>query len=111
MKLALAAACVAAILPLASQAFADGRTVVTLQQPLTKPIEFVAEGGVWKCAEATCVAGYTSAQTFGPTQCHAVAKHAGAVVEFKDEYRSLQPAALGKCNTGLPGGPAQTASR
>jgi hypothetical protein len=111
MKLALAAACLAVSLPLASQAFADGRTVVTLQQPLAKPIEFVADGGVWKCEQATCVAGYTSAETFGPTQCHAVARRAGAVVEFKDDYNTLQPAALDKCNTGLPGGPAQTASR
>ena len=111
MKLALAAACLAVSLPLASMAFADGRTVVTLQTPLAKPVEFVANGGVWKCADSTCVAGYTPEETFGPTQCHAVAKHTGQVVDFKDESHALQPAALEKCNAGLPGGPAQTASR
>ena len=100
MKLAIAAACLAAGLSLASQAFADGRTVVTLAQPVAKPVEFVAVGGVWRCADTACVAATTPEETFGWTQCHAVAKQAGStVIEFKDEYHVLQPAALDKCNT------------
>lgn len=110
MKLAIAAACLAAGLTLASQAFADGRTVVTLEQPVAKPIEFVALGGVWRCADTTCVAGATQEESFGWTQCHAVAKQAGSrVTEFKDDYHTLQPAALDRCNAHI-GGASQTAS-
>jgi hypothetical protein len=102
MKLAIAAACLAAGLTLASQAFADGRTVVTLSQPVAKPIEFVAVGGVWHCADTTCVAEATQDETFGWTQCHAVAKQAGsAITEFKDIYHTLQPAALDRCNAHI----------
>jgi len=110
MKLAIAAACLAAGLTLASQAFADGRTVVTLAQPVAKPVEFVALGGVWRCADTTCVAEATQEETFGWTQCHAVAREAGSrVTEFKDEYHTLQPAALDRCNAHIGGAP-QTAS-
>ena len=110
MKLALAAACLAAGLSLASSAFADGRTVVTLDQPIAKPIEFVAVGGVWRCADTSCVAEATQEETFGWTQCHAVAKQAGArVTGFKDDYHTLQAAQLDRCNAHI-GGAAQTAS-
>ncbi|HTX51657.1 MAG TPA: hypothetical protein VME40_19960 [Caulobacteraceae bacterium] len=110
MKLAIAAACLVAGLTLASQAFADGRTVVTLEQPVAKPVEFVADGGVWHCADTTCVAGATPDETFGWNQCHAVAKQAGSrITEFKDEYHTLQPAALDRCNANI-GGSSQTAS-
>jgi hypothetical protein len=110
MKLAIAAACLVAGLTLASQAFADGRTVVTLEQPVTKPIEFVADGGVWRCADTTCIAGVTQEETFGWTQCHAVAKQAGSrVTAFKDDDHILQAAALDRCNAHI-GGASQTAS-
>jgi len=110
MKLAIAAACLAAGLTLASQAFADGRTVVTLAQPVAKPIEFVAVGGVWRCADTACVAETTQDETFGWSQCHAVAKQAGsAVTEFKDEFHVLQPTALDRCNAHV-GVASQTAS-
>lgn len=102
MKLAIAAACLAASLSLASQALADGRTIATLSQPVSAPSEFVARGAIWHCAASTCVAGTTPDETFGAAQCHDVAKHAGQVAEFKNEYnKSLQPAALDQCNAGL----------
>jgi hypothetical protein len=112
MKLAVAAACLAATLSLASQALADGRTIATLQQPVSKPSEFVARGTIWRCAESTCVAGTTPDQTFGVSQCHDVAKHAGQVTEFKNEYnKSLQTIALVQCNEGVVAKGAVTASR
>jgi hypothetical protein len=112
MKLAFAAACLVATLSLASQALADGRTIATLQQPIAKPTEFVARGTIWHCAESTCVAGTTPDETFGAAQCHDVAKHAGPVTEFKNEYnKSLQPTALAQCNEGLAGKGQVTASR
>lgn len=101
MKLALAAACLAASLSLASHAFADGRTVVTLQQPIAAKTKFVAGGGVWSCEATTCIAGYTPEETFGPTQCHEVAKQAGPVASFEDEHHALQSAALDKCNANV----------
>lgn len=101
MKLVIAAACLVASLSLASHAFADGRTVVTLQQPVAAPAKFVAGGAVWRCEASTCIAGYTPDETFGPTQCHDLAKQAGAVASFQDEHHSLQPAALDKCNANV----------
>lgn len=101
MKLVIAAACLAASLSLASHAFADGRTVVTLQQPVATSTQFVAGGGVWRCEAATCIAGYTPDETFGPTQCHEVAKQTGPVASFEDEHHALKSAALDKCNANL----------
>ena len=111
MKLAFAAACLVASLSLASQALADGRTTVTLESPVAKPIQFVADTGVWDCSGTTCIASYTSDGTFGYTQCHAVAKEAGSrVLDFKDESHALKSDGLDKCNAHLPGVSTQTAS-
>ena len=102
MKLAIAAACLVASITIASQALADGRTVVTLQQPLAKPTDFVATRGVWHCEGTTCVSSYTPDETFGASQCRTVAKMAGSpVAEFKNDDTTLQPAALEKCNANL----------
>ena len=101
MKLVIAAACLAASLSLASHAFAYGRTVVTLQQPIAAPAKFVAGGAVWRCEATTCVTGYAPDETFGPTQCHELAKQAGPVASFEDEHHTLQPAALEKCNAHI----------
>jgi len=101
MKLVIAAACLAASLSLASHALADGRTVVTLQQPLPAATQFVAGGAAWRCEGATCIASYTPDETFGPSQCRAVAKQAGPVVSFQDETRTLQPAMLDRCNANI----------
>ena len=112
MKLALAAACLVATTSLATSALADGRTVVTLAQPVAKT-EFVANGGVWKCDGDSCVASYTPDQTFGVGQCHAVAKQAGAQVSsFTDaDNHTLKPAELTRCNDHVPGAATTTASR
>jgi hypothetical protein len=101
MKLLLATACLAASLSLATHALADGRTVVTLQQPVAAKTQFIASGAIWDCEGTTCVAGYTPEQSFGFGQCHDLAKHVGPVAEFKDEYKTLQPAMLERCNAGL----------
>jgi hypothetical protein len=101
MKLALAVACLAASLSLASHALADGRTTATLQQPIPAKVQFIANGAIWDCEGSTCVAGNTPDQTFGPSQCHDVAKKVGAVAEFKNDAKTLQSASLDRCNTGL----------
>jgi hypothetical protein len=102
MKLAFAAACVVATLSLATTALADGLTTATLQQPVAKKTQFIANGAIWDCADTTCVAANTPDQTFGIGECHNVAKHAGvAVAEFKTTSKSLQAASLDQCNSGL----------
>jgi len=101
MKLAIALACLAASLSLATHALADGRTTATLQQPIASKTQFIANGAIWDCEGSTCVAGNTPDQTFGSSQCHDVAKHVGAVAEFKNDYKTLQSASLDRCNAGL----------
>ena len=101
MKLIIALACLGASLALANNALADGRTTATLQQPVAAKTQFIANGAIWDCEGTTCVASNTPDQTFGPGQCHDVAKRYGAVVEFKNDYKTLQPASLDRCNTGL----------
>jgi len=101
MKLVIATACLLASVTLATHAFADGRTVVTLQQPLAAKKEFVLTGGVWRCEQTTCIASYTPDQTFGVSQCRAVALKTGPVADFQDENSTLKPAQLDKCNAGL----------
>jgi hypothetical protein len=111
MKLAFAVACLVATLSLATNALADGTTTATLQQPVAKKTQFVANGAVWDCADTTCVAANTPDQTFGIGECHAIAKHVGvAVAEFKTSSHSLQAASLEQCNAGLAP-KAVTASR
>jgi len=101
MKLVIALACLATSLTLATHALADGRTVATLQQPIAAKTTFIANGAIWDCEGSTCVASNTPDQTFGPSQCRDVAKRLGAVAEFKNDYKTLQPASLDRCNTGL----------
>jgi len=111
MKLAFAAACLVATLSLATNALADGQTTATLQQPVAKKTQFIANGAIWDCADTTCVADNTPDQTFGVGECHAVAKHAGvAIAEFKTSAKSLQSASLDQCNAGVAP-KAMTASR
>jgi len=100
MKLVIAVACLAASLALASHAMADGRTVVTLQQPLAKHVDFIVNGAIWNCDGATCSASVAS-QTLGVQQCHTVAQHVGLVVGAENSGRSLQPAQVDQCNAGL----------
>lgn len=101
MKLAIALACLIASLSLASHALAG--TVVTLQQPVAKPVQFVANGALWNCEGNTCVAGSVDDMYFGPSECRTVAKHAGvAVADSKTSTgRVLKAAELDQCNAGL----------
>jgi hypothetical protein len=102
MKLIIAVACLAASLSLATHALADGRTEATLVQPVAAKTQFVANGVIWDCEGSSCVASSTPTASFGPTQCHDVAKHAGAVSEFKNDYKTLEPTSLDRCNAGVP---------
>ena len=100
MKLVIALACLGVSLSLATHALADGRTVATLQQPIATNTQFLANGAIWDCEGSTCVASNTPDQTFGASQCHDVAKRLGAVAEFKNDYKTLQPTSLDRCNAG-----------
>ena len=100
MKLAIAVACLAASLGIASHAMADGRTVVTLQQPLAKHVDFIVRGAIWNCDGATCSAA-VDPQTLGVDQCRTVALKVGPVASAANDGRSLAPADLDKCNHGI----------
>jgi len=100
MKLAFAVACLAVSLALASHALADGRTVVTLQQPLAKHVDFIVNGAIWNCDGATCTAAVES-QTLGVQQCHTVALHAGPVSSAVNSGKTLAADQLDACNHGI----------
>jgi hypothetical protein len=100
MKLALAAACLAASLGLASTALADGRTIVTLEQPLAKHVDFIVNGAIWNCDGATCSAAVEQ-QTLGVQQCHTVALKVGPVANAVNGNRTLAATQLDQCNTGI----------
>jgi len=101
MKLAIALACLIASLSLASHTFAG--TIATLEQPVAKPVQFVANGALWNCKDNTCVAGSVDDMYFGPAECRTIAKRAGvAVSEFKTSTdKTLQAKELDQCNAGL----------
>ncbi len=101
MKLVIALACLATSLSLATHALADGQVTATLQQPIAAKKQFIANGAIWDCEGSTCVADNVPIQNFGPTSCRDVAKHAGLVAEFKNSAKTLEPASLDRCNSGL----------
>ena len=101
MKLVIAIGCLIASLSLATHALADGQVTATLQQPIAAKKQFIANGAIWDCAGTTCVASNVPVQNFGPSLCRDVAKHAGPVADFTNSAKSLEPASLDKCNTGL----------
>ena len=100
MKLIIATACLLASLALASHALADGRTVVTLQQPVAKHVDFIVNGAIWRCDGAVCAASVPE-QTLGVQQCHTVALHAGPVAAAQNEAHALLQAQIDQCNAGL----------
>jgi hypothetical protein len=100
MKLAIAAGCLAVSLALASTALADGRSIVTLQQPLAKHIDFIVNGAIWNCDGATCSAA-VEPQTLGVQQCHTVALKAGPVAGAANSGRSLAADQIDACNHGI----------
>ena len=100
MKLVIAVACLAASLALASHALADGRTVVTLQQPLAKHVDFIVSGAMWRCDGATCAA-FVPEQTLGVNECHSVALKVGPVAGAQNDAHTLQPSQIDQCNVGL----------
>lgn len=103
MKLAIAVACLAASLALASHALADGRTVATLQQPVASKTSFTVDGGVWRCEGSACIASYTPDLSFTVSQCRDVAKRVHTpVTEFRDEQNhTLTQDRLDRCNAGI----------
>lgn len=101
MKLVIAVGCLAASLALATHALADTQIVATLQQPIAAKKQFVVNGNIWDCEGTTCVASNVPIQNFGASVCRDVAKRVGLVAEFKNDAKTLEPASLDRCNTGL----------
>ena len=101
MKLIIALGCLIASLSLATHALADGQVTATLQQPVAAKTQFVVNGLIWDCAGTSCVASNVPIQNFGASYCRDVAKRAGPVAEFKNDAKTLEPASLDRCNTGL----------
>jgi len=101
MKLAIALACLAASLSLATHALAE--TTATLAQPVAKPTQFIVDHALWDCKDSTCVSANVDEVYFGAPECRAVAKNAGvAVADFKTDHAvTLKAAELDKCNAGL----------
>jgi hypothetical protein len=112
MKLALAAACLAAASLFASQALADEATKATLEQPLAAKTVLIAAHAAWVCEHDTCVAGATQDGSFGVDECHDLARQVGRIATFQGEYHKPLPAAqMDKCNTGAKSAGAVTAAR
>jgi hypothetical protein len=101
MKLAFAVACLVATLSLAGHAFADGRAVATLQQPVPAKTQILAAHSVWNCDQTTCVAGDTPENPLDVSDCHDLAKHVGPFTDFRDEHRTLTPVELQKCDANV----------
>jgi hypothetical protein len=111
MKLALAAACLVASLSLAGHVFAQGQATAVLEKPVTGKIEIIAAHSVWDCAQTTCIATATPAVPLGAGDCRELARHVGAIVDFKDESHGLLPVDLQRCDAGFGAPNAVTAQR
>ncbi len=112
MKLAIAAACLVASISLAGHVFAEGRATAVLQKPLTSKTEVIAAHSIWECDQGTCVATATPEVPLGASDCRDLARHVGAIADFRDESHTLQPVELQRCDAGLvTPGSATTAQR
>jgi hypothetical protein len=112
MKLALAAACLAAVSLFAGQALADEATTAVLAQPVAAKTTLIAAHVAWVCEHDTCFAGYTQDGSFGVDECHDLAKVVGPIATFQGQYhKPLQPAQIDKCNAGAKTAGAVTAAR
>jgi hypothetical protein len=100
MKLAIAAGCLAVSLAVATSALADGRSVLTLQQPVARHVDFIVNGAIWNCDGATCSAA-VEPQTLGVQQCHTVALKVGPVASAQNGVHSLAADQLDACNHGI----------
>jgi hypothetical protein len=108
MRLVFVAGCALAGMSLATSAFADSQTVATLQQPVAKRIQFVANQAIWDCEGSSCVAANARDMYFGASECHEVARRAGTVSEFKNDIKALQQPDLERCNAGVGSAQAKT---
>jgi len=96
MKLQVTA--LAAIISLAASgvAFADGKVVATLKQPVAAKTKVVAAGAVFVCEGSTCVATVAPARTDTTKGCKALAKEVGALAAFG----TLSTEDVAKCGVG-----------
>jgi hypothetical protein len=111
MKLNLASACAVFALACAGSALADGTVTATLENPVAKPIKFIAAHAVFNCEETTCIAGIAPDDASDANACMDVAKQVGRIVSYK-EFKPLDEKNLARCNRYVPAPkPMGTASR
>ena len=95
LKYALAAAIA---LGSAGAAFAETAVTATLNTPVAKPIELLANDTLWTCVEKACVVKTKGADTDSWLECRRFVKQAGKVTA----YGSLDDSKLAMCNAGAP---------
>jgi|HubBroStandDraft_3_1064219.scaffolds.fasta_scaffold997338_1 hypothetical protein len=111
MKLTLASACAMLTLVCAGSALADGMVTATLENPVAKPVKFIAAHAVFNCEDTTCVAALAPDDANDAYACKDVAKQVGRIASYK-EFKALDDKALAKCNVAAAGPkPVGTASR
>ena len=108
----LAAATFAGFSLPAATAAADGRITATLATPQTAKTQLIAFHSVWNCAGETCIAGETPDDAQTVSGCKELAKQVGPVTAYAGDAKTLDAAALAKCNTAAASpAPIGTASR
>lgn len=93
MKLRILAAATALSLAFAGAAYADGKIVVTLKQPVAAKTKIVAGGAVFSCEGTTCVASAAPSRTDTAKGCKALSKEVGEIATFG----TLSSEDLAKC--------------
>lgn len=96
----LAAAAAVCALAAAAPAFAESMTA-TLEQPVAKPVKFIAGGAQWLCEGSSCRAPMANERTTTVAACASLAKEVGRVTVYGDGVRPFETSRLDKCNSGL----------
>jgi hypothetical protein len=110
MRRIISAAATALVLSFAGAAFA-GPITATLASPPASQGQVIAASAVWTCTGATCVSHLAPDASEGVSGCRALAKQVGPLASYSGERKSLDAAALAKCNAGLSAAGLTTASR
>jgi hypothetical protein len=98
MNILIATACAAFTLAMAGSAFADGRVTATLDSPQSAQARLIVGPAAWNCEGATCVANGQPEDTAGLGACRDLARKVGRISSYVSDARTLDAAALAKCN-------------
>ena len=95
LKFAIAAALAFGI---AGAALAETPVTATLNTPVAKPVELLANDTLWTCVDKACAVKTKGSDTDSWLECRKFVKQAGRVVS----YGSLDDSKLAMCNAGAP---------